>query len=677
MLVVGILGIDFEAIFQRIVDWFYNIWYGIDILLCKLLGLLYNIFEVFVGTAKVTYNGSSSYLLDVFFGNSTISKIYWGMALIGIVLAFAFAMISVVRKMFDADEKVKSTIGGIIRKLLQSIIMILLMNFIILVVLNATNLLTQQVTYLFDNSEVLGQAESYTFTTADYATMARIYDKIGNYSLNDSRDSRYNINACFNDIRSDLQSLESRGVFDFTYDANTWQGVLKDIATCHDLSEDQDLDENNTNLNAAILNAMVVLETYDNFKPVDSVTRENIRLASQNVPLDVIVFQMGMMDRAKNSTFNKEASLFDALRYDYISGAKSIYNLDTVRGDFNINDLGCHLLIIISAILIFWEFLKITLNCVARIFNMILLYISFPPFAATLSLDDGAKLKQWITAFIIQSLSVFGTLIGVRLLMLMIPIVFNANLQLFPNTYMNAIAKLIFLIGLSFTTEKASSMITGILADQAGFQAVQASSSGSAAAGAVAQTGAAIGQKAYGIGRKVAGTGGRIAGGAYDRTVGTWSDKLSDSFAKTEIGQNLSNFRSKVGSALQSWTPSGAAEYRGRMHNLNQLKSDLNEAGETGDNTRKMLASMDYDTASSKFGLDHQELDALRIQYGGGAGTGGAAETGAGRTAGAGSAGGGAGGTAASSAAGQKVASVPPTLNRTAANSEPTNLNRK
>ena len=118
------------------------------------------------------------------------------MALIGIALCFGFAIAAVIKKSFDSTgEKVKGTYGMIIGNVLKSILLILLMTAIVSATLTATSVLMQQIDYLFDNAEEINDPAEIYFDDEDYATMFRVIDTIGNYSLNASYNNRFNINA--------------------------------------------------------------------------------------------------------------------------------------------------------------------------------------------------------------------------------------------------------------------------------------------------------------------------------------------------------------------------------------------------------------------------------------------------------------------------------------------------
>ena len=180
-----------------------------------LISLVYQIFEVFSGQMKVNYNGEYNYLTNIFFENSTISGIYWGMAIIGVVLCFAFTIISVIKKMFDGADKIQTSMGAILGSMFKSILVILSLNAAMVVVLNFTNVLMQRVIYVFNAGAAMTESQRIDFTEDQFATMGRVLNTIGNYSLNPSYNSRYNLNSCFNEIRGDLLYLQDQGVFEF------------------------------------------------------------------------------------------------------------------------------------------------------------------------------------------------------------------------------------------------------------------------------------------------------------------------------------------------------------------------------------------------------------------------------------------------------------------------------
>ena len=476
----------FEGLF--IIIW--TLLYEACSLLTWLMQCIYETFEVFAGLRMVRYNGEDKFLIDVFFGNDAVSRIYWGMATIGIVLCFAFTIIAVIRKMFDSEDKMQTTIGRIVGNMIKSILMILMMNFLMTVIISVTNVVLQQVDYVFGGGyyNMGTEGKEIVYTEEDFATMARIYNTIGNYALNASYDSRLNINSCFNEIRNDMLLLDKKDYFeyDYDYDANgelgvSWQSVLVPIARARSLKTDINIDEYDTGLVEAMIQAMEVLQSGAEFRPLQVYSVPPVATVDEDTRLDTIVMLTGTMSASENEKYNQNPSIFDALREPYLSGEKDIHDIQTFEVDFDLSAVD-YLLIIICAVFLGYQMIFLAINAIARIFNMLLLYFAFPPIMAASPLDDGGKRKQWTTAFIVQCLTVFGAVMAMRLVTFCVPIIYSDSLNLFPDSALsgprNYIVKLFFLIAVAFTANKSIGMISGILADSAGYQSMTASNIG-------------------------------------------------------------------------------------------------------------------------------------------------------------------------------------------------------
>lgn len=446
----------------------------------SIVNAFYKLFAVFAGITKVEYDGEKDYLINVFFSNTVISNIYWGMAIIGIIMIFVFAIIAIIKKIFDLYDKQQRSLGEILTNSLKSFIIIISLSIFMSIILNATNVLMQRVNYIFDHADSLTSSSKITYSEQQYATMARIYETIGNYSLNASYDSRYNINSCFNEIRSDLYLLQQEGVFDVFYDTtdddgktlNTWQSVLEDIAYSGNLKQDIKVDVYNAEISEAILNAMNILRNDASFTPLKSYERKLV--SSQSVSLDRILFLIGTTNAARNSGYNENPSFTDSLRGAFYSGEKSIYSIDEVMEAFNIGMGGInYVLIAVLAYLTLRNLWRCIIQCVVRIFSLLALYVTAPPFIATMPLDDGEKFKQWVTAFIIQSFGIFGTVIPMRLLITFIPMILSNKLIIFADSsFLNLIAKAILILGGLEAVNRFGAIITGILANNASHQSI-------------------------------------------------------------------------------------------------------------------------------------------------------------------------------------------------------------
>ena len=73
-------------------DFIWDIFYNISSLLCEIMQYIYETFELFAGTRSVQYQEEETFLINIFFNNPAISRLYWGMATIGIVFCFGFGI---------------------------------------------------------------------------------------------------------------------------------------------------------------------------------------------------------------------------------------------------------------------------------------------------------------------------------------------------------------------------------------------------------------------------------------------------------------------------------------------------------------------------------------------------------------------------------------------------------
>ena len=504
----------FTSILEAILNaTLFKLLYYIEIAMCKIISILGDLFSVFSGVNKAIYDESPTYLINVFFDNQAVRNIYWAMALVGFALTLGFTIWGVVRKMFDASGKVQQSMGQILTGAVRSIVLIAGLTVLMNVVIYGTNKLMQVVDDIFNNAYTMHVEDHKDFTDEEYAAMGRVLATIGNYSMVTTSNNRYNLNICFNEIRPDMKWLQDQKVFEYSYykEVNgqvveSWQSVLAQIARSTDLRRDVKVDVYNEGVVTSLTAAIDYLRNNVKVTPVPYVDKNLQR--SQKVYLDRLVFLMGTMGAARNSTFNESPDLMgDPLRSPYYYGqGRDIYDLDDVNKDFNIGFPTDYIVVFFAGIAIIFDLVVIILNCIARIFNMLFLYIIAPPVIAASPMDSGGKFKQWSIAFLVQSLSVFGTVIAMRLLLIYLPIVLDPKLALFDpakHPYLNMFAKFALVYGGIETTKKATSLLTGILADSAGWQSIQAGDMSGSAAKAIG-TAKALGGKALSAAGSVA-----------------------------------------------------------------------------------------------------------------------------------------------------------------------------
>ena len=549
-----------DAIVDGIAQFFYKIFYGIEIMLCMAVGWLQELFNIFTGISTVSYNGADDYITNVFFGNKITNALYLGFAAIGIVLIFMFSIIAVIKKAFDLDDKMKMSYGQMLRAFLKAFLIIISMNLIMTVSMSFTDELMKAVTKVFTMAPEIAEGDpTIVYTDEQFAAMGRILNTIGNYSLNPSYKSRYNINSCYNDIRIDLKYLADTRVFNYYYggdtkNGQTWQNAIQQIAVAADYNNEVPIDVYNESIMNAITNCMEIMKTDKSFHALDRFTRHE-EYNTTDVPLDVTLFLIGTMGNgdtaaAKNSKYNTNPSMFDDVRGPYYRGEKSIYTFKTVNKDFDIALSKTNYIVVYAgAIVIICNMALIVVNCIVRIFNLLFMYLIAPPVVSTMPLDDGAKFKQWTTAFIVQLFSVFATVISMRLFLVFLPIIMDPNLVLSKSAMVNVIAKLVMIWAGAKGVEKANGILTGILTDNAGAQSLMAGDMkqdlANSAVGRAAQ-----GAKAYAEGKVMKGAGKVLGTAASIATLPTRPITGALSAAGGKIASGYRNLNNKLGNLL-------------------------------------------------------------------------------------------------------------------------------
>ena len=592
----------FESMVENL---FFKLFYWLETLILRFVALVEDTMMIFTGERTVKYNTKDTTLIDVFFTHDSIRGIYTGIAIIGIIIAFVFAVVAVIRKIGDLRDKQQGvTLGMIVGNLLKSILLIIGMNFIILVAITASSRLTQSVSsaikgarrYLPDDSTIV-------FTDEQYAAMGRIINTLGNYSLNPSYRSRYNLNACYNDIRKDLILLGSGkpSVFDFhyvSYDANnneedTWQSLMEQLGTAYDYTHETAMDSYDDGLTNAILNCMEILRAHKTMRVLQEYKTEvDLTVDDTTVPIDRILFLTGTMGTignnaaARNNIYNVNPSFFDSVRQPFYTGEKSIYSWDDVKASFDPSPAKMnYVLVYVVSVGILMEMLVIIVTCAVRIFNLLALYIASPLVISAMPLDDGGKFKQWITAFLVQLLGVVGMVLSMRLLLMFLPIVWSPALKISSSSILDCIVKAVITYGGMTGVNKINGIFTGILADNAGYQAVLAGDvrdkvTNSGVGKALdAVSGSSIAGK---VGEKVKGAAGGL-GGMGKKVLG----KAADAVGLSSVGRAISNVAETMGlkeehdKSKDPITVQHARE-RNRQRSMNALKSDIDYARQNG-----------------------------------------------------------------------------------------------
>jgi len=237
--------------------------------------------------------------------------------------------------------------------------------------------------------------------------------------------------------------------------------ALQKIANAGTLSRELKIDVYYEDVTNAILETMDLMRLNGTFKPLESYKLQH-KNPNKTLPVDRAFFLTATLDAAKNDDLNVAPAFTDSLRYAYYYGEKSIYDLDTVNEGFDIGKSAIEFLIFaIVGVMLLKSLLVVIFNFVAKIFNMLMLYLRA---IATIAGGDKEKIRRWAISFAVHGLVILAMLVLMRLMLIILPLILTADISVFSYQPINAIIKLMLLWLNVRAMEKASCWITRKLA---------------------------------------------------------------------------------------------------------------------------------------------------------------------------------------------------------------------
>ncbi len=304
-----------------------------------------------------------------------------------------------------------------------------------------------------------------------------------------------------------------------------------------------------------------------------------------------IVFMIASLNAAKNDSFNVGSdtalniefgtSSADTVRYPFYSmtggngiAVKDYGNIKQVTEVFNLSSFD-YLIGFIAAVFLLFTIGICLIVFVQRIFELMLLYLVSPYFVCMIPLDDGEKFGRWREMFIGKCFSGFGSAIGMRLFLMVCPMIMGNRIKFGVSTSpeMDYIMKLFFLAGGAWAVYKSGSMITSLLSYQAGSsEANTAAAAGGMLFGHTVGYAMAKGQQVIqtGLGRGGAGAAGRTGGLAGQNLSGRADGKFMGSRGSENGGAGLGR-RPGIGKRLNNTMAAGTEA----VSNLRKLSTNL------------------------------------------------------------------------------------------------------
>lgn len=130
--------------------------------------------------------------------------------------------------------------------------------------------------------------------------------------------------------------------------------------------------------------------------------------------------------------------------------------LNIEKIDYMTGFLGCGLLILLLG--------GAAISCVRRLFDLLVMYLVSPYFAATIALDGGAKFREWREKFIKKFFVCFGSIFSMELFLLTAPVITTKGGIVFSDdASRNGIIKFFFLLGSTWAIFRGSSLLGDVL----------------------------------------------------------------------------------------------------------------------------------------------------------------------------------------------------------------------
>lgn len=200
-------------------------------------------------------------------------------------------------------------------------------------------------------------------------------------------------------------------------------------------------------LSSAVLNQTIISFDYASGKS----SGESVSQAG----FDNVLFVTAAQGAAKSETRLKK----------YNSGS-NYADRDQVKADFNMGDVD-YLLGYASSIMVIIIMAGACLSFIRRLFDLLILYLISPFFAATIALDGGARFSKWRDLFVAKFFSGFGSIFAMKIYLLVVPMFTSGKLVFSGDGTVDSCIKLFLAIGGAWAVFKGQSIILQVLNPEA------------------------------------------------------------------------------------------------------------------------------------------------------------------------------------------------------------------
>ncbi|MCR5637777.1 MAG: hypothetical protein K6F97_02945, partial [Lachnospiraceae bacterium] len=193
---------------------------------------------------------------------------------------------------------------------------------------------------------------------------------------------------------------------------------------------------------------------------------------SNNTTVARTLFVISTFDAANDPKYNMSSAedpssvgVMDELRNKYYhTGEKSVSyaDEDAVERDFKYSKIN-YIVGFGAGIFLLYILASGVFKFLNRLFNVLILFLCAPIFAATQPIDDGEKYQGWKDMFIGQLFSGFGAIIAMQIYLMVMPIILNGGVSFGLSTEGDFVIRILFLLGGAYAIKDAGGVITGLI----------------------------------------------------------------------------------------------------------------------------------------------------------------------------------------------------------------------
>jgi len=166
--------------------------------------------------------------------------------------------------------------------------------------------------------------------------------------------------------------------------------------------------------------------------------------------------------KAKINQYGGRTGYTDYVRAKYFYGISDWKISSKVYADFNILEYNLAITILLAILMIIFLFLTAAFF-VRRLFEICMLYVVAPFFAAVIPVDDGQMFAKWREMFVAKFFSGFGCVIVFRLYLLLIPFIVGTSLTLGSSWVVDVTLKILLVCGGAWAVYKSQFTILRII----------------------------------------------------------------------------------------------------------------------------------------------------------------------------------------------------------------------